>query len=345
MNATIAALAAAAGLRLKPLPQLNIDPSRITSQGASSGGDMAVQFQVSFSSRVRGVCGDDAQPYRCAATRFGGDVLLPQTAESSVPHCLGCPSGQTIVYDHCKNHAGWVNASRLVEVARSLPVCQPGQTHCIDSPTNLTSARVFLTRGECRTYTGNAVVNTKDVFDGLAGVEVAQYFDRCLPDGKKKKNNTERMCFDAMYGPGVRPAAIPSPFHLHFFDQRPFLTDYNVGFASWGAAYIPAACKRNESCGLQVRFHGCGGLGAPGPVELAEANNVVLLYPTIQGKLNGGCNNATATCNAATPVAGNCQEVSRGCWDGYGQLSSEYVLQDAAHMQSVWRMVSHIAGL
>ena len=30
---------------------------------------------------------------------------------------------------------------------------------------------------------------------------------------------------------------------------------------------------------------------------------------------------------------------------GYGQLSKEYYTQSAAHMQSVWRMVKHVAGL
>ncbi len=44
-------------------------------------------------------------------------------------------------------------------------------------------------------------------------------------------------------------------------------------------------------------------------------------------------------------MAGNCQEIARGCWDGYGQLGEDYVLQSAPHMRSVWRMVSHLAGI
>jgi len=42
---------------------------------------------------------------------------------------------------------------------------------------------------------------------------------------------------------------------------------------------------------------------------------------------------------------GNCKEIARGCWDGYGQLSEDYVLQSAPHMQTAWRMIKHIAGI
>jgi acetyl esterase/lipase len=52
------------------LPQLKINPKRIVSSGNSSGGDMAIQFHVAFSKNVTGLCGADAQPWRCAATRF-----------------------------------------------------------------------------------------------------------------------------------------------------------------------------------------------------------------------------------------------------------------------------------
>ena len=98
---------------VKDLPRLRIDPAKIAAQGSSSGGDMAVQFQVGFSEHVRGLCGGDAQPWRCAATRFADDVMLPQTRQSSTPTCFGCAANETILYDHCKSHSGFVNPSEL----------------------------------------------------------------------------------------------------------------------------------------------------------------------------------------------------------------------------------------
>jgi len=119
------------------------------------------------------MCGGDAQPYRCAATKFEGDALLPQTRESSVPHCIGCPTNTTIMYDHCKSHGHWVNTTQLVENAQALATCANAtDTDCVDDFENLKDAKVYLSRGECRTYTGNAVENTKDVYEklGVSGV-------------------------------------------------------------------------------------------------------------------------------------------------------------------------------
>lgn len=85
-------------------------------------------------------------------------------------------------------------------------------------------------------------------------------------------------------------------------------------------------------------------------MAFAEANDVVLIAPGIRGwdlaalDFDHG-NNATASCNAGTPLAGNCKEVARGCWDGYGQLGADYVLQSAPHMRTVWRMVATVANL
>ncbi len=87
----------------KPLPKLNIRPDGIFSQGGSSGGDMAIQFHMAFSKNVSGVCGNDAQPYHCAVTRFPADELIPQTNESSVPFCYGCPDGYTVLYGVLKS--------------------------------------------------------------------------------------------------------------------------------------------------------------------------------------------------------------------------------------------------
>ena len=204
------------------LPRIRVDPSRIFSHGISSGGDMAVQFHVGFSKHVKGVCASDAQPWRCAATRFDGDVMLPQTPESSTPHCFGCDEGKTLLYDHCKSHASYVNASMLAAAAAAAPSCASttatargvpgtppranarsgsgsGGGDCIDSVANLEAAKIFLTRSECRTYTGSAVENTRDVYAAL-GAKGMQYFDQCNPDGSHRKNDTIAMCLEHVFG-------------------------------------------------------------------------------------------------------------------------------------------------
>jgi hypothetical protein len=341
---------------VKELPRLRIDPTKIAAQGSSSGGDMAVQFQIGFSKHVRGLCGGDAQPWRCAATRFADDVMLPQTHQSSTPTCFGCAANETILYDHCKSHSGFVNPSELAQAATGVPVCGAnrsrgggGSDDCIDGVEHLHAAKIFLTRGECRTYTGSAVENTRQVYE-ILGAQGIKYFDQCRPDGSHFANDTTAMCLEHVFGPSSKKGTANSANQFRF-PQAPFLTDYNVGFAKYGYVYLPTACQaKSAQCGLQVRFHGCGHASQAEQTTqaYAEANNIVLLDPNVPGAdlegLDFNGNNATFSCNKGTAVEGNCKEISRGCWDGYGQLSHDYYMQSAPHMQSVWRMIDHLSS-
>lgn len=336
-------------LKLLQLPRIRIDPDQIFSNGHSSGGDMAVQFHVGFSKHVKGVCGYDAQPWRCAATMFEGDVMLPQTPESSTPHCIGCPAGKTILYDHCKSHAHYVNSTLLAAAAADTPSCTGEDGACIDAVRNLESAKIFLTRGECRTYTGSAVANTRDVYAAL-GAKGMKYFDQCNPDGSHKKNDTIAMCLEHVFGPSDNTSEWKLA-HNYIFEQAPYVTDYNVGFAKYGFVYMPSKCLDNSTvCGIQVSFHGCGTSSPPDPESMAyaESNGIVLLHPNVPGEDADGVwrgNNATEHCNAGSAAQGNCKEISRGCWDGYGQLSDKYYMQNAPHMQTVARMIGRLSGL
>ena len=55
-----------------------------------------------------------------------------------------------------------------------------------------------------------------------------------------------------------------------------------------GMIYVPTACQKDERCRLHIHFHGCGsgleGVGTwyvtnVGYNEVAEANNIIILYP------------------------------------------------------------------
>ncbi|KAJ1460304.1 hypothetical protein M885DRAFT_510140 [Pelagophyceae sp. CCMP2097] len=75
-------------------------------------------------------------------------------------------------------------------------------------------------------------------------------------------------------------------------------------------------------------------------MQLADARRVALLHPSVAVG-----NNATSTCHTGDAMAGNCKEIARGCWDGYGQLGAGYALQDAPHMAAAWKMLAHLARL
>ena len=52
----------------------------------------------------------------------------------------------------------------------------------------------------------------------------------------------------------------------------------------------------------------------------------------------GGPNNVSDTYT-------NAYEISRGCWDGYGQLGVDYALQSGVHMRNVYHMIQAITGM
>eukprot|EP01062_Namystynia_karyoxenos_P038084 TRINITY_DN2767_c0_g2_i1.p1 TRINITY_DN2767_c0_g2~~TRINITY_DN2767_c0_g2_i1.p1 ORF type:complete len:393 (+),score=41.54 TRINITY_DN2767_c0_g2_i1:86-1180(+) len=330
--------------RVQQLPRLSIDPRAIISNGGSSGGDMAVQFHIAFSAHISGVCGFDAQPYACAFTRFAGDALLPQTEESSVPNCRGCPSGQTLVYDHCKNHPQWVDVGKLPDYPRR-HCGNGGLPGCLDDVVNLYNTTVYLARGECRTYIGGAEANTEAMYAQmtLEPQRQVKYTDVCLPNGTRLPINTNLECLQHVY-PGASTKGFASRLgSVEFveFDQTPFIDDNSVGLAQTGWIYIPSACSRNATntpaCRMMVFFHGCGGTGKPSETDtyaqFAAANNVVLMHPRIDNP------------NNVSLVHKNAYEIARGCWDGYGQLGMDYALQSAPHMRAVWNMVRHAAAL
>ena len=127
-----------------PLPRLNIDPGAISISGLSSGADFAVQFHVAFSSILCGSGIFAGQPFHCAVVRFPKDQLVPKTKSQpgDVPICEGCPSNETLIYDHCKNHPEVVEPMILVN--RTLEMAANGD---IDDVLGLSVDQIYLYRG------------------------------------------------------------------------------------------------------------------------------------------------------------------------------------------------------
>ncbi len=120
------------------LPSLNIESHSVATAGCSHAGDFASQFHIAFSNLVSASCVFSGQPYHCAVTRFSRDYLVPQTNSSSVPFCDGCPSNETLLYDHCKNHPQYVDVGQLVDYPRRACGQNPiTKDPCIDDPKNL----------------------------------------------------------------------------------------------------------------------------------------------------------------------------------------------------------------
>ena len=123
-----------------PLPPLNIDPKGITISGISSGADFVVNLHVAHSSVISGVGVFAGQAYHCSVTRFPKDPLLPPN--HNVPVCIGCPTGKTLEYDHCKQNPEYVDVDLLVAYARN-----QSALGTIDDVKNIASQPLYFYRG------------------------------------------------------------------------------------------------------------------------------------------------------------------------------------------------------
>jgi len=331
------------------LPKLPIHPEAIISHGF---GDMNIAFHFAFSANLVGVCAHDSQPYHCAVQRFPADALVPQTVQSSVPYCSGCPENLTLLYDHCKNHPEWVDVGALTGYPNSI------SGTLIDSVANIYNASVYLSRAECAVYGVTSMINTWAMYGQMTEDPASQiqYRDMCGADSPvpypyrtSPDPFVESECLRHTFQEGLKlsrilgralqpPAAVGKRENSRVFRQNAFLDDFNVGFDTIGYYYVPSKCRpgaaEDASCLLLVNWSGCGGAD---PFDwngtlarYAESNGIVLLAPRIKGQ-----NNISLT-------HPNAYEVARGCWDSYGQTGPLYATQQGPHLSSGWRMVQQM---
>ncbi len=117
------------------------------------------------------------------------------------------------------------------------------------------------------------------------------------------------------------------------FDQNRFAPDQDAAAISMdntGYAFVPADCTGGKRCKLILALHGCGQsysaigmtfIQTAGLNEWADTNQVIVLYPQTIATSATGYN-------------------PQGCWNWWGYLNdSNYALKDGAQMQTLYRMV------
>jgi poly(3-hydroxybutyrate) depolymerase len=317
-----------------PLDGFNVDLAQTTVSGISSGGYMANQFHVAFSSLVRGAGILAAGPFYCAK----GNVATALT-DCTTPGALNAPdAGYSIrVTDDYASRAE------------------------IDATSHLASARVWLFSGTLDATVYPVVVDRLlDYYRHYVRAENIAY-ERSVPaahamvtesyghpcayqgDGNNPGDIFINDCdYDAagkllvhLLGPLNAPSAALSGT-LVAFDQAEFIADpAGHSMDPVGYAYVPAECDDGAMCRVHVAFHGCRQQPArighrfvvhAGYNRWADANRIVVLYPqAIQSEL---------------PPVYN----PRGCWDWWGYDDPDYAKQRGRQMQAVRAMLDRLAS-
>jgi len=162
---------------------------------------------------------------------FPGDNLVPQTAESSVPYCYGCPEGQTLVYDHCKNHPEWVDVGMLPDYPRRVCGVLDG---CMSDVDFLKQDMIYLQRSECNTYVHGAEENVYAMYAMMTDEADKQikFVDSCET---AVTQSTDEMCIQHVL-PGVQGSELKPPRDedeeasgmWQLFDQTMYLDKVSV---------------------------------------------------------------------------------------------------------------------
>lgn len=306
----------------------NVDRDGVTVSGISSGGAMAVQTHVAYSSTFRGAAIFAGAAYYCA--------------EGSLANALA----------RCMNAATpeQVPVARLAETTREW-----GRRGLIDDPANLARSKVYLFSG------------TRDAVVRQPGMDaVRDYYARFMAPASIAYNNatpaghgwispqgpnpcaaTQRpyvndcgfdpeQAFLTMFYGTLRPKAAALSGQFLPVDQTEFFDDrdpaaHSVDASAW--AYVPASCAQGQRCRLHVAFHGCNqGYSQVGDKffrrsginEWADTNDILVLYPQ------------------AVPTLTLSDVNGQGCWDWWGYDDARYARRDGPQLRMVKRMVDRM---
>ena len=299
---------------------LNIDPSRITVSGLSSGAYMAGQLHIAHTSRFAGAAILAGGPYGCA--------------QSSMTQAIGpCVKG------------GEIDVPALLANARELEA-----SGTIDPLGNLADDRVWLFHASLDDAVNEDVVRAAQTFYGeLAGAEQTEFVDSVRAVHGMPTLETGVDC-DTMETPYVNACGYDTAGELLQYlygemrertvAQAPLqqvkqANHDDAQLLEHALLYVPDACRDNAECGLHVAFHGCMqsteyvgdafALGA-GYNEWAESNDLVVLYPQV----------ASSKIAPMNPL---------GCWDWWGYTGENYANRDGKQIASVIATIDALTGM
>lgn len=346
----LAIVGAAAGclarpcLAAAPLAALAADESAVTVSGISSGGYMAVQFQVAHAKIVRGAGIVAGGPYYCAeasVTRALQNCMTPTGAKP--PPAMGemtaaidaaAKSGQIDPPDFLRDDRVW-----LLSGGADKTVARPVMDALAEFYRGrLPAAAIQYLKPPA---TGHAMPSAVDPAGNPCATSEPPYINRCpSPEGAGAFDAAGSLLRHLLPSP-IASAAAAVPLATTF-DQRPYIEGKPVdaSLADAGYVFIPAAC-RGGGCRIHVAFHGCRQnaqeIGArfvesAGYNRWAETNRLIVLYPQ------------TVSRNGLAFGSLGWLYNPKGCWDWWGYTGSDYHTRQAPQIAAVRQMIRQLAA-
>jgi len=304
------------------LQSYNVDTSSITVSGLSAGGAMAMQFHVAFSNEIKGAAIYAGLPFACAKGGLTAANL-----------CMYSPTS--------------IIVNNLVQEINSL-----AGSGRVDSPSNLNASKVFVFHGTKDTtvnpQTGKklqelyerfgAATETEYTLGAVHGFPTDFYGAACgsSSSGTHYINNCDYhgafIGLNYLFDGGLSPPTGSAAGQLIQYNQGEFGGSALSSMDPIGFIYVPTGCQdRSRRCRLHIAFHGCQQSKSnlqdiyatkTGFLEVAEANDIIVLFPQA----------------APNIVAGN----PNACWDWWGYLNANFLNHDGAQMKAVHGMMERV---
>jgi poly(3-hydroxybutyrate) depolymerase len=318
------------------LPALDADPAQTSISGLSSGAYMALQFEVVWSSVVRGSGIIAGGPYLCS----GGSVFtaaqacmqpsagqpLPRVADLKAATEALARRGVVDPTRHLRTHRVWMfHGSR--DAVLATPVMDAVQQYLAGY---VDPATVVYEKGVAA---GHAMVT--ETYGEVCDYNGTPYIDHCGFDAAGK-------LLAHVYG-SLFPPARTTGGVLQVFDQNEFAGGdaYAHSLADTGYAYIPRACA-NAGCRIHVALHGCQqseeAVGDAfyrhaGYNRWADDNRIIVLYPQTIARYGAPW----------PPWRLSFVYNPQGCWDWWGYDGTAYATRDGAQIRAIKGMIDRLA--
>ncbi|MBS1158386.1 MAG: poly(3-hydroxybutyrate) depolymerase [Proteobacteria bacterium] len=338
-------------LAAPPLPALNIDIKQTSISGLSSGGFMAVQFQVAHSATVKGAGVIAGGPYYCSR-----DNLLTAVAQCS---CTGEPSVPCAVTANSTDVPGLVRSTHEL-AARGL----------IDPPAALAGQKVQTLSGSKDTLVPTPIVRQLADFYTALGLPAANLSTITLTNaahtmptpkfgiacGTQDEPYIGKCGFDTaksilswIYGPLKAASGSKAKGRFVEFEQSAYLPpgggfSWKSGLDNSGWLYVPNSCAKGEPCRLHIVLHGC-----------KQGQNFLPLHPPPGGGLYNGTTfvkntgyNRWADNNHLVILYPQAVSIPllnpNGCWDWWGYSGADYATKNGVQIQTLKAMVDRLGA-
>jgi poly(3-hydroxybutyrate) depolymerase len=316
------------------LPALNVDATKTSVSGLSSGGFMANQLGYAYSSTFMGVGVFAGGPYMCAGhnnyTACMYNASISSAMLSTMQADINNWSGNQI--DAKSNVANqkiymWVGTSDYTVGPNPMNGVQTQYTSNGVSGTNLT---YIQTSGAAHTFP----TDFDSTGNNACGSSASPYISNCSYDGAKA-------LFTKFYGTLNARNNAPAAGNYIQFDQTPY-TGGNPGMETTGWIYVPANCASGSQCKLHVALHGClqnydtigdKFIKNTGYTRWADTNSIIVLFP--QTKVDNTSHQTAASGSLAN---------ANGCWDWIGWYGTNFAQKAGTQMAAIKAMVDHVSS-